>query len=245
MSAWAFTPDAFHDALQREIVNTCKSQHVYADAFIEDGDGTPVIGWRTDLFVAPDIVGSYERRPFGIEIKTKDCMTFRRVSGWWETGIDADKWDEYVALTDAGIPVTLVFLHRGRVSAVDRASCADKGINVDRLTFGGLYVASVHDLARLAPPREGTFQTNFGRSVSMVYWPIMSADGVRIGGGWTRYGLSSEPIVARQVPWWDVMGKCLRSIEGKDRTLPGRIGDAPLERRRVRMQEIDPRHLPW
>ena len=238
MRIWQFTPDPFHDGLQDAIVQACLEDGILARPFMGDGDGTPLAQWRRDRFIAPDIIGECEGAAFTIEVKTKQGMTLRRASGWWETGIDAELWDEYVALNDAGVPVIIAMLHRGKVSAVDHAWCADAFIATDSLDFGGMYVASVTDLCDMLPPRGGAFMTHAGRSSDMVYWPLMSANGRMHSAGWRRYGILSDFSVARDVPWGDVVLKAIRAARGHALSLPGRMGDAPLIRRKVRVADV-------
>lgn len=238
MRIWQFTPDPFHDGLQDAIVQACLEDGIEARPFMGDGEGTPLARWRSDHFVAPDIIGECQGVPFTIEVKTKQGMTLRRASGWWETGIDADKWDEYVALNDAGVTVILAMLHRGKVSAVDDAWCKDAFITTDSLDFGGMYVASVSDLCDILPPRGGTYITHGNRSVEMVYWPLMSADGRMRTAGWRHHGIMSDFAAARDVPWGDVVLEAIRAGTGHTLSLPGRFGDAPLVRRKVRVADV-------
>jgi hypothetical protein len=238
MRIWEFTPDPFHDELQDAIVRACLDDGVLARPFMGNGDGTPIARWRSDRFIAPDIIGECEGIAFTIEVKTKRAMTLRRASGWWETGIDADLWDEYVALNDAGVPVILAMLHRGKVSATDHAWCADALIAIDRLDFGGMYVASVTDLCDMLPPRGGTYITHGGRSVEMVYWPLMSANGRMRSGGWQRHGILSDSSAAFDVPWGSVVSEAVRDVGGHALSLPGRMGDVSLVRRKVRVADV-------
>jgi len=94
-------------------------------------------------------------------------------------------------------------------------------------------------LCDMLPPRDGTYITHGGRSVDMVYWPLMSANGRMRSGAWRRHGIMSDPSTAFDVPWGSVVSQAVRASDGHALSLPGRMGDASLVRRKVRVADVN------
>jgi len=124
---------------------------------VNHGKGPRLFGEFGQL-ISPDLLVFNSQKVMWIEAKTKSAFTWHRITGTWQTGLDAKHWGHYKEVADR-TPFTLwiMFLHRKENAAKD----TPEGMTSPSGLFG-------NDITKLRASIDHTSDKH-GPS-GMVYW---------------------------------------------------------------------------
>lgn len=242
MSAGTFVFDEGprHRAMQHRVITACVEQGLYAEDFDPGMRGTPMVKYRGDLLIAPDVFGKHDNKVFLIEIKTKSSMTFHFTSRTWRSGIDEESWNSYAGLVDSGFPVILAWKHFNETSIQDSVRVAELGIDVNSVDCSGVWVAPVAFLLDYEKPLRGQYYVDStGRTNRLVYWEFLTANGFR---KLTKHWHFADESA---VDWKLVVQWAFESQHGRQKILPGRLGETTIVRDQMSVHDFDRIELPW
>jgi hypothetical protein len=107
------TGKAGESAIARWLIERGASILPVYEKLIDEGKG-PQVFQKGHSLIAPDFCVFGRSGVIWIEAKHKAAFTWWRQGGVFETGIDRRHWRDYCTIRDSiGLPVWLLFLHRG------------------------------------------------------------------------------------------------------------------------------------
>jgi hypothetical protein len=113
--------------------------------------------------IAPDFIGFNRKRVYWIEAKRKVVFTW--YDGQWKTGIDADVFDNYVALREHGTPYAPLWVLFLQMDQPTAECIAQKGCPAECPT--GLWGREIRALTALKPD----YNASFGLG-GMYFWRV-------------------------------------------------------------------------
>jgi len=145
---------AGESAIARWLIRRGASVLPVYEKIIDEGKGPQVFQAGRSV-IAPDLCVFTKAGVCWVEAKHKDAFTLWRNGGnVFETGIDRRHWRDYCTIRDSiGLPVWLLFLHRGRQAKDSPPSPA------------GLYGAEIQNLRANVSHESGLWGLS-----GMIYW---------------------------------------------------------------------------